>query len=178
MHTLSALAFAASSLLCSSQVFAEDLTIRLTDPNFKVVVPGAQQVQFRPHPSAPQNPAALLLGSTPDGFNVSALSEKADGASAQQCASWLVGSTVSRYKPDLATVQVIPAGANAWVLLYAFSIGPAEQLKAHVFSGNDKGRCLEIHMSRFAATPEQREAWFRGFRGITVSSELSSGAGS
>ena len=121
MHTLSALASAIGILLWSSQVFAEDLTIRLTDPNFKVVVPGAPQVQFHPHPSASQNPAALLLGSTPDGFNVSALSEKADGASAQQCASWLVGSTISRYKPDLATVQIIPAGANAWVLLYALS---------------------------------------------------------
>jgi hypothetical protein len=172
MLTPSALASAAGILLWSSQAFAEDLTIRLADPNFKVVVPGAPQVQFQPHPSASQNPAALLLGSTPDGFNVSALSEKADGASAQQCASWLVGSTISRYKPDLATVQIIPAGANAWVLLYAFKIGPVEQLKAHVFSGNNRGRCLEIHMSRLGGTPEQRETWFRSFRGITVGAEI------
>jgi|GEM_PF-1763706 len=79
---------------------------------------------------------------------------------------------MSRYKPDLATVQINPAGANAWVLLYVFKIGSVEQLKAHVFSGNDKGRCLEIHMSRLGATLEQREAWFRSFRGITVSDEI------
>jgi hypothetical protein len=166
-----AFATAALALSLPVQALAEDLTVRLTDPNFKVVVPGAPQVNLGTHPAGAQNPAARLIGATADGFNVSALSEKAAGASAQQCASWLLGSTINRYKPELSTVQLFPAGANAWVLLYAFKIGPLEQVKAHVFSGNDKGQCLEIHMSRLGATPEQREAWFRGFRGITVSAE-------
>lgn len=156
---------------CATSAFADDLTVQMADPKFKVVVPGAPQVQLGPHPSASQNPTARLMGSSPDGFNVSAITPKAEGASAQQCASWLVGSTISRYAPDLASVQLMPAGANAWVLVYPFRIGQAEQLKAHVFSGNGKGQCLEIHMSRMGATAEQRQAWFAGFRGITVSWE-------
>jgi hypothetical protein len=164
------LAFIAGCSALSQPCFAEDLTIQLADPKFKVVVPGAPQVQLGPHPAASQNPSARLLGAT-DGFNVSALTPKAEGASAQQCASWLAGSTMSRYAPDLASVQLVPAGSNAWVLIYSMKLGQVEQLKAHVFSGDGKGQCLEIHMSRLGPTPEQRQAWFSGFRGATVGTE-------
>ena len=165
-------AFVASALALSiSPAFAEDLTIELADLKFKVVVPGQPQVQLGPHPAASQNPSARLLGASADGLNVSALTPKAEGASAQQCASWLVGSTISRYSPDLASIQLIPAGSNAWVLIYPFKVGKVEQLKAHVFSGNGRGQCLEIHMSRLGATEQQRQTWFSSFRGITVTAE-------
>jgi hypothetical protein len=148
--------------------YAQELVVRVTDPNFTVTIPGQPQVQLGPHPGAAQNSSARLLGSSSDGFNVSALTPKAEGATAQQCASWLVGSTISRYAPDLAAVQFFPAGDNAWVLLYPFKVESVEQLKAHVFSGNNKGQCIEVHMSRLAASEQQRQAWFAGFRGITV----------
>lgn len=151
--------------------FAEELVVRVTDPGFTVTIPGLPQVALGPHPAASQNPAARLLGATSDGLNVSALTPKAEGATAQQCASWLTGSTISRYAPDLALVQMFPAGDNAWVLLYPFKAGPVERLKAHVFSGNNKGQCLEIHLSRLGATEQQRQAWFAGFRGITVKAQ-------
>ena len=60
-----------------------------------------------------------------DGLNVSALTPQANGATDQQCASWLTGSTISRYAPNLASVQMFAAGDNAWVLLYSFKAGPA-----------------------------------------------------
>jgi len=150
---------------------AEELVVRVPDPGFTVTIPGLPQITLGPHPAAAQNPSARLLGSSADGVNVSALTPKAEGASAQQCASWLTGSTIARYAPDLATVQMFPAGANAWVLLYPFKAGPVDQLKAHVFSGNNRGQCLEIHISRLGATPEQRRVWFAGFRGITVTAQ-------
>lgn len=155
----------------SAAAGAEELVVQLPDPGFTVTIPGLPQISLGPHPAAAQNPSARLLGSSADGVNVSALAPKAEGASAQQCASWLTGSTISRYAPDLAAVQMFPAGNNAWVLLYPFKAGPVEQLKAHVFSGNNRGQCLEIHISRMGATPEQRLAWFAGFRGITVTAQ-------
>jgi hypothetical protein len=162
---------AVSLSVSSAATYAQELVVRVTDPNFTVTIPGQPQVQLGPHPSAAQNPSARLLGSSSDGFNVSALTPKAEGATAQQCASWLVGSTISRYAPDLAAVQFFPAGDNAWVLLYPFKVESVEQLKAHVFSGNNKGQCIEVHMSRLAASEQQRQAWFAGFRGITVKAQ-------
>lgn len=168
------LASAAFTILCVAaplDCLADDLTIQLADPKFSVSIPGQRPAQFAPHPAAAANPAAKLMGNTSDGMTVSALAQEAKGANAQQCASWLTGSTLSRYAPDLASVQILPAGSNAWVLVYTFKAGPLEQLKAHVFSGNGKGHCLEIHMSRTNPSDAQRQAWAAGFRGITVSAD-------
>lgn len=160
-----------AGICCLGRAEAQELVVRVADPSFTVTVPGLPPIQLGPHPAASQNPSARLLGASSDGVNVSALTPKAEGASAQQCASWLVGSTISRYAPDLAQVQFFPAGSNAWVLLYPFNVAGVEQLKAHVFSGNGKGQCLEIHISRVGATEQQRQAWFSGFKGITVKAD-------
>lgn len=164
------------TLLFATHAATQELVVELAEPAFTVTIPGLPSIQLGPHPAAAQNPAARLLGASPDGINVSALTPKAEGASAQQCASWLAGSTISRYAPDLASVQVIPAGSNAWVLVYSFKVDGIEQLKAHVFSGNGRGQCLEIHVSRIAANEQQRHAWFSGFRGITVKAGFDRGA--
>ena len=88
-----------------------------------------------------------------------------------QCAGWLGGSAVSRFAPDLGAVQFIRAGDNAWVVLFPFTVVPIEQLKAFVVSGNGKGHCLEVHISRTNATAEQRQQWFSGFRNVRVKSD-------
>jgi hypothetical protein len=155
-------------LFASAFVCAQELTVQINEPNFSVIVPGVQQVKFEPHPAVAQNPSAKLMGSSADGVTASVLIPKAEGASDQQCASWLVGSTLARYSPDLGSVQLLPSGANAWVLVYAVKLGPIEQLKAHVFSGNNKGQCIEVHMSRLGANEQQRQAWMSGFRGVIV----------
>ena len=155
----------------SCVVCASDLAIQLTDPRFAVTIPGLPQVELGPHPARTQNPAARLIGSSSDGLNVSALVHKADGASAQQCASWLAGSTISRFAPELSSVQLVPAGENAWVLIFVLKLDSLELLKAYVFSGNNKGQCLEIHMSRHGNTEPQRQAWLSGFRGIAVKAD-------
>lgn len=155
----------------SAMSSAEELVVQVSEPNFTVTIPGLPQVQLGPHPAASQNPSARLVGSTADGLNVSVLTPKAEKASAQQCASWLTGSTISRFSPDLSSVQIFPAGDNAWVLLYKLKFDSIEQLKTHVFSGNGKGQCLEIHMSRLGATEQQYKTWFSGFRGISVKSQ-------
>lgn len=160
--------FAIGFLAHSEVTCAQELVVRITDPNFTITIPDQPEVQLGPHPNAAQNRSARLFGSSSDGFNVSVLTPKAEGATAQQCASWLIGSTIARYTPVLAAVQFFPAGENAWVLLYPFQIESVVQLKAHVFSGNNKGQCIEVHMSRVATSEQQRQAWFAGFRGITV----------
>jgi hypothetical protein len=174
--TATTLSITLATLLFATHAAAQELVVQLAEPAFTVTIPGLPPIQLGPHPAAAQNPAARLLGASPDGINVSALTPKAEGASAQQCASWLAGSTISRYAPDLASVQLIPAGSNAWVLVYPFKVSGIEQLKAHVFSGNGRGQCIEIHVSRIAANEQQRQAWLSGFRGITVIADLTRGA--
>jgi hypothetical protein len=171
MRLYTPILFATSLFLCTAVALAQELVIRVTDPNFTVTIPGQRQIQLGSHPSASQNPSARLFGASSDGLNVSVLTPKAEGATTQQCASWLVGSTLARFAPNLAAVQFFPAGDNAWVLLYHFKIDNLDQLKAHVFSGNDQGQCLEVHMSRLGSSEQQRQAWLTGFRGITAKAE-------
>jgi hypothetical protein len=171
MRPFASICLAVGLSTCWAAASAEELVVQVPEPAFTVKIPGLPQVKLEPHPAAAQNPSARLLGSTADGLNVSVLAPKAEGATAQQCASWLTGSTISRYAPDLASVQMFPAGDNAWVLLYPLKVGAVKQLKAHVFSGNNKGQCLEVHMSRLEATEQQRQAWFAGFRGISVKAQ-------
>ena len=90
---------------------------------------------------------------------------------AAQCASWLAGSVISRFAPDLNTLQLLKAGDNAWVLLFPLEMPPLTQLKAYVVSGNGKGQCLEVHISRNQPTDEQRKQWLEGLRSVKVRSE-------
>lgn len=170
-HALLKSVLYASSLCGTVAASAEELVVQVADPGFTARIPGMPQVQMGPHPAAAQNPAARGIGASADGFNASVLTQKAEGASPQQCASWIAGSVISRNGADLATVQLIPAGPNAWVVVYSVKIANLEQLKAHVVSGNGKGHCLEVHMSRLNPTEQQRQSWFVGFRGVTVVAE-------
>ena len=58
---------------------------------------------------------------------------------------------------------VLPSRGQRLGPFYPFKIESVEQLKAHVFSGNNKGQCIEVHMSRLGASEQQRQAWFAGF---------------
>lgn len=147
---------------------AEQLVIRLADPEFVITVPGVPQIPLGRHPSAAQVPAARLFGASTNGVTVAAFVSKAPDITAQQCASWLLGHTISKYLLPLDQVQTFPAGARAWVLLYSYMQAGVEQLRGHVFSGNDKGECLEVHIYRMGATEQERKDWFAGFRNATV----------
>ena len=157
--------------MASGVLAAEGMVIRVSDPSFTVTIPDLQPFELGPHPNAGQQPTARLLGSSKDGITLSVLTPKADGASAQQCASWLTGSVISRFIPNLSTVQLLPAGENAWVVLFSFVVAPMEQLKAYIVAGNGKGQCLEVHVSRMGATEQQRQQWFAGFRNVRVQTE-------
>jgi hypothetical protein len=150
---------------------AQGLEIRLTDPALSVSIPDLAPLELGPHPNASSQPTARLFGSSKDGVSLSVLTPKAEGATAQQCASWLAGNVLSRFAPDLGSVQLVQAGENAWVLLFPFVAAPLEQLKAYVISGNGKGQCLEVHISRLGATEQQRQQWLSGFRNVRVKSE-------
>jgi hypothetical protein len=150
---------------------AQGLEIRLTDPVMSVSIPDLAPFELGPHPNSAGQPTARLFGSTKDGVSLSVLTPKAEGATAQQCASWLAGNVISRFAPDLGALQVVRAGDSAWVLLFPFSAPPIEQLKAYVVSGNGKGQCLEVHISRMGASAQQKQEWFAGFRNVRVKSE-------
>jgi hypothetical protein len=38
-------------------------------------------------------------------------------------------------------------------------------------SGNGKGHCIEVHVSRVDATEQQRKEWLAGFRGVRVEAQ-------
>ncbi|MGE3348977.1 MAG: hypothetical protein AB7I35_16230 [Ramlibacter sp.] len=152
-------------------VAAQGLEIRLADPALSVSVPDLAPFEIGPHPNAPSQPTARLFGSSKDGVSLSVLTPKAEGATAQQCATWLAGNVLSRFAPDLAAVQFVKAGDNAWVLLFPFVVAPVEQLKAYVLSGNGRGQCLEVHISRLGASEQQKQQWLSGFRNVRVKIE-------
>jgi len=162
---------AGAFLAMTSAAAAQGMVIRLSEPKFTVTIPDLQPFELGPHPNAGQQPTARLFGSSKDGVSLSVLTPTAEGASAQQCASWLAGSAISRFGTNLAAVQLLPAGENAWVVLFPFVVPPIEQLKAYVVAGNGKGRCLEVHVSRIGATEQQRQQWLAGFRNVRVEAD-------
>ena len=158
--------------LLPSLAVAQGLEIRLPDPAFVVSVPDLAPFPLGPHPNAGRQASAKLFGSAPDGVSLSVLTPTADaGTTAAQCASWLAGTVLSRYAPDLDRLQIVKAGDNAWVLLFPLEIGPLAQLKAYVVSGNGRGHCLEVHISRSQPSKEQQAQWFAGFRNVRVRPE-------
>jgi hypothetical protein len=155
----------------SHTAIAQGFDIRITDPALSVPIPDLAPFELGPHPNASGQPAARLFGSSKDGVSLSVLIHKAEGATAQQCASWLAGHVMSKFAPDLGSLQIVRAGENAWVVLFPFVVSPLEQLKAYVLSGNGKGQCLEVHISRMGATEQQKQQWLSGFRNVRVKSE-------
>jgi len=78
---------------------------------------------------------------------------------------------MSRFAPNLDSVQILKAGDNAWVVLFPVEAASVTQLQAYVLSGNGKGHCLEVHVSRTNASDAQRQQWLSGFRRVAVRSE-------
>ena len=148
---------------------AQPFEARVEAPNFTISIPDFPQFVVGPHPNAPMQPSARLFGAAGNGLTLSVLTPTAEAStSASQCASWLAGTVLSRFAPDLGSVQIIQAGENAYVLVFPLKIGPLEQLKAFVVSGNGKGHCLETHISRIGATEQERQQWLAGFRNVRV----------
>jgi hypothetical protein len=148
------------------------MEVKVTEPGFTVSIPDLASFELSLHPNASRQPTAKLMGSSTDGVSLSVLTPTADpGTTAAQCASWLAGSVVSRFAPNLDALQVVKAGDNAWVLLFPFEVATVKQLKAYVVSGNGKGHCLEVHISRTMPTDAQRQQWLSGFRKVTVRAE-------
>jgi hypothetical protein len=155
-------------LLVPTVVSAQSLEVRLPEPSFTISIPDLPAMDLGPHPNAGRQPTAKLFGSS-GGITLSVLTPTADaGTTAAQCASWLAGSVISRFTPDLNKVQLLKAGENAWVVLFPLELAPLTQLKAYVVSGNGKGHCLEVHVSRTQPTEEQRKQWLDGFRNVKV----------
>lgn len=151
---------------------AQGMEVKLKDPAFTVSIPDLPAFELGPHPNAPRQPTAKLFGSSTDGVSLSVLAPTADrGTTPAQCASWLAGSVMSRFAPNLDSVQILKAGDNAWVVLFPVEAAPVTQLQAYVLSGNGKGHCLEVHVSRTNASDAQRQQWLSGFRRVAVRSE-------
>jgi hypothetical protein len=161
-------------LTCSLLPFsvaAQTMEVRLTAPTMTISIPDLQPFELGPHPNAGRQPTARLFGSS-GSISMSVLVPTADKeTNTAQCSSWLAGSVISRFAPDLDKLQMFKAGDNAWVLLFPLEMGPLLQLKAYVVSGNGKGHCLEVHISHTQPNEEQRKQWMAGFRNVRVRTE-------
>lgn len=155
-----------------SSAWPRPMEVKLESPKFTILIPDLEAFALDPHPNAATQPTARLLGSAPNGTTLSVLTPTTSpDTTPAQCASWLAGTVVSRYAPDLDTLQLVKAGNNAYILLFPFKVGGLEQLKAFVVSGNGKGQCLEVHISRIGASAPERQLWLNGFRSVRVQSD-------
>ncbi len=162
-----ALFIAAVAQLFTPAVSALDIS--LAAPPFTVRIPDLEDFELGPHPNAGSQPSARLFGQAKNGTTLSVLTPTSSpDSTASQCASWLAGNVVSRFVPALDSLQIVKLSDSAFVLVFPFTAAGVEQLKAFIVSGNGKGHCLEVHISRMNATDEQRKDWLRGFRDMQV----------
>jgi hypothetical protein len=147
---------------------AEPLEIKIQSPAATIRIPDLEAFKLGVHPMNATQPAAKLLGEK-NGVTVSVLTPTADAnTTAAQCASWAAGQVLFRFAPPLETVQFVRVGESAYVLVFPLKVRGIEQLKAFIVSGNGKGHCIEVHVSRAGATAQQRKEWLAGFRGVRV----------
>lgn len=157
-----------TAIAAAASLGAGAIEISLAKPKVTITIPDLSDVQLGPHPNSSTSPQARLLGTAKTGETISVLTPTTDSFTPMRCAGWLTGDVLSRFAPSMDSVQLIKLGENAYVAVFPSFVGGVEQLKAFVASGNGAGHCLQLHISRTAPTSQQREAWLKGFRDVTV----------
>ena len=170
MHVSTTL-FASTLVALSGFASAQPMEVKLESPSAIIRIPDIEAFDLGAHPNKATQPTARLFGSK--GTTTLSVLAPTSGpdTSPLQCASWLAGNVLSRFAPPLDSVQFVKARENAFVLVFPLRIAGLEQLKAFVVTGNGKGHCVEVHISRLGATEKERVEWLAGFRSVRVEAQ-------
>lgn len=155
---------AAALLLGAAQAATAQLEIVSADPAFKAVVPSFPKVALGEHPMRAGRPHLRLFGSE-GAYTVSVLVPTADaGMGPLECASSSIRTLGERPGvPQPDKVYKAKLDDRTFVAIYVARMGGLAQLHAHLFSAAGGTHCVEIHLSKVSTSPEDGEAWFRGF---------------
>lgn len=143
---------------------AEEFVFAVTTPGFKVTIPNLPPLRLEPHPMQATHPHLRYLGAQGT-YTVSVITARAAaGMGALECASAILRTLDERPNvPPAAKLYRTRLDEHTYAVLYAAHLPGFLQLNAHFLSAAGGTHCIEVHVSKIAASPEDLDPWFRSF---------------
>lgn len=157
-------------LLASAAARAENFTIEVAAPSFKVSLPEILRMKMDVHPLHASKPHLRLLG-TEGPYTVSVMTPTAEaGMSALECAGATLGSIAQRPGvPPREQIYKVRLNERTFAAIYSSPLPSAMQLNAHLMSAAGGTHCVEVHASRVSTSSEDVDGWFKAFEKADIS---------
>lgn len=159
------LAFVATLIVATApHAGAEEFVFAVTAPGFRVTIPNLPPLHMEPHPMLATHPHLRYLGAQ-GAYTVSVITARAAaGMGALECASAILRTLDERPNvPPAKDLYRARLDDNTYVVIYAAHLPGFLQLNAHFLSAAGGTHCIEVHVSKIAASPEDLDPWFRSF---------------
>lgn len=143
---------------------AEEFVFAVTAPGFKVTIPNLPALRMEPHPMQATHPHLRYLGAQ-GAYTISVITARAAaGMGALECASAILRTFNERPNvPPAAELYRTRLDDRTYAVLYAAHLPGFLQLNAHFLSAAAGTHCIEVHVSKIAASPEDIGPWFKSF---------------
>lgn len=148
----------------------DTFVFEVSNPHFRITVPDLPLVKMKTHPLHKKQPHLQYMGSSGP-YNISVITPTADpGMTAMDCAVSISRSVTT--ENQLLESQVYRGQANdhTFVFIYATRPQGAVQLHAQVISAAGTTHCVQVHVSKMSASPDDLRAWFSGFSKVDIES--------
>ncbi|WCL51014.1 hypothetical protein [Leptospira sp. GIMC2001] len=141
----------------------------LENPNTIINIPEIQQFGLTRHPLAESKPHLRYMGNAGN-VNLSISTPTSDnGMDAEECASAIFGSIISRYKLEKGKFSAIKGiDNNTFGIFFANKISDVFQLNAYLVSSDKKTHCIEIHISKITLNERDILDWMKGMPGARI----------
>ncbi len=118
---------------------------------------------------AQTHPHLRFLG-TRGAYTVAVMTPRAAaGMSALECASAILRTLGKRPNvPPPAEQYRAQLDEHTYVVMYAAQLPELLQLNAHFLSAAAGTHCVEVHATKFAASPQEVDDWFKSFGGARI----------
>jgi hypothetical protein len=150
--------------LAAPHAGAEEFVFAVTAPGFKVTIPNLPRLRMEPHPMQATHPHLRYLGAQ-RAYTISVITARAAaGMGALECASAILRTLDERPNvPPAAELYRTRLDEHTYAVLYAAHLPGFLQLNAHFLSAAGGTHCIEVHVSKIAASPEDLGPWFESF---------------
>ena len=154
-------------LLFTTSLHAADnpgpLTIELTEPGARIIVPGMAGIEMKEHPMRESEPMFLLRGETEETM-VSIMTPPLESEITPiACASAVANSLLALGHVKRNEIFLGRSNDQTFLIIYGVPMEQAVMLNTHIVSSVDSTQCIEAHVSHISTDQGDIEPWFTGF---------------
>jgi len=139
------------------------MTIEISDPNVRIIIPGMPGIDMEVHPMNQQKPVFRLLGSEGK-TSVSVITPTIDTeVSPMSCATAVANFVLSTDTVSRDQLFLGRANEQTFLIIYGLPMEKSVLLNTHIVSSAESGECVEAHVSKISTADSDIEPWFNGF---------------